>query len=211
MHAAARRIWIQMTADRRRFGLLCVVGAVGLLLWARMIIVANMPRTAIAGPQAGGAEHGEDGLSGFAADKSGTIEGKSRPLAAREALAIVLDRRAGRDPFVISRAHFPRPKLSSSLNVEAGKLPTEPAEDSYHKEARLVARVSELLGAVRLEAAMGGVMAVIDGKAYRLGERLPPMGSERIELTLAQVRQRSVVLAYQGRRFELEMSTPGNK
>ena len=52
-------------------------------------------------------------------------------------------------------------------------------------------------------------LAVIGGKTYQQGARVPAVGGEQIFFTLAQVRQRSVVLVYEGRRFELKMSGPG--
>jgi DNA topoisomerase IB len=74
----------------------------------------------------------------------------------------------------------------------------------------MLARLQQLLGSVRLEAVMAGSMAVIDGRRYRVGDRLQAMGKEGIEFTLTEVRERSVVLEYQGQRFELAMSTPGS-
>jgi hypothetical protein len=214
MQASLRRLWIQLTADRRRFGLLCVVAAVGLLLWARMIIVSNMPRTAVAGPSGTAPGSGaQTGASTATADKSGASAGtapSSVGPGTNIPVAIALERHARRDPFVISRRHFPKATQSAPLKPDPGKLPTEAAEDSSLKEARLVSRLTELVSTLKLEAALGGAMAVIDGKTYRTGEPLPAMGNERIEFTLVEIRQRSVVLEFQGRRFEIEMDKPGN-
>ena len=41
-------MWQQLTADRRRFGLFCGLLFVGLLLWARIIVIARPARTAVA-------------------------------------------------------------------------------------------------------------------------------------------------------------------
>ena len=43
-----RRLTIQMTADRRKFGVLCALTALGLLFWARIIVINNLPRTVLA-------------------------------------------------------------------------------------------------------------------------------------------------------------------
>ncbi len=215
MQAALRRFWVQVTADRRRFGVLCVVATIGLLLWARMIIVSNMPRTAVAQPRASGSDaraetaESPDGARGAAdksAARSASKDGKGGN-GPRQVLDITLHHRAERDPFVISPVYFPKLKPPAQLKQTPGKLPTEAAED----KSRLAARLVELLESVKLEAAMGGTMAVINGKTYRTGDRLPPVGNERIEFTLMEVRQRSIVLEYQGRRFEMEMDAPGNK
>jgi hypothetical protein len=216
MSAAMKRIWIQLTADRKRFGVLCATVGVGLLLWARLIIVSGVSRTAMAedgrkpGAEglaggAAGAASGGSAASGGEADKRSEKGGT----VARETVEVRLWSRSERDPFVISPEHFPRAKSEKEVKGDAGKLPTEPAEDAGQKEARLVARLREVLGTLRLEAAMGNTMAIIDGKRYVVGESLPLMGKERVEFKLQEVRQRSVVLEAEGRRFEVEMSVPG--
>ena len=48
MQLVLRRLWIQITSDRKRFGLLCAMLLIGLLLWGRIIVTSNLPRTAIA-------------------------------------------------------------------------------------------------------------------------------------------------------------------
>ncbi|MCZ6836427.1 MAG: hypothetical protein O7G85_11690 [Planctomycetota bacterium] len=43
-----RRFWTWLNADRKRFSLACLLTLFGLLLWSRLILVSNLPRTAIA-------------------------------------------------------------------------------------------------------------------------------------------------------------------
>lgn len=43
-----RRFWTWLNADRKRFSVACLLTLFGLLLWSRLILVSNMPRTAIA-------------------------------------------------------------------------------------------------------------------------------------------------------------------
>lgn len=50
MHRKMKRTWQMLTADKRRFGLFCTLLFVGLLLWARIIVIARPARTAIAAP-----------------------------------------------------------------------------------------------------------------------------------------------------------------
>ena len=45
-----KRTWQKITADKRRFTLFCTLLFVGLLLWARIIVIARPARTAIAAP-----------------------------------------------------------------------------------------------------------------------------------------------------------------
>jgi hypothetical protein len=220
MSPTLQRFWVQLTADRRRFGVLCAVMAVGLLLWARLIIVSNMPRTAVATPvvTSNGAPGAADqrrsaNPESSSADKSGGAGAGRSSRAAAAVVDVQLDHAAQRDPFVISPLHFPRRSDGMELQPNEAKLPTEPAEDLLQKEARQSARLRELLSELRLEAVLGGSRAVIGGRSYRLGERLPALGSERVEFTLVEVKERSVVLECQGssaRRFEIEMSSPGS-
>jgi hypothetical protein len=48
MFTMLRRFWAWLTASRPRFSLACALALVGLLLWSRLILVSNMPRTAVA-------------------------------------------------------------------------------------------------------------------------------------------------------------------
>lgn len=212
MSKSLRRMWIQLTADRRRFGVLCATLGVGLLLWARLIIVSNVPRTAVADPGRSSAIDAAPKSPSAAADKPVGSRGGAAGKDARrssEPIAVTLHGDFRRDPFVISPEHFPKASASPEVKQEAGKLPTEPAEDPFQTQARREARLRELLGSVKLEAAMGSSMAVIDGKRYRVGDRLPAQGKERVEFTLVEVKQRSIVLEHQGVRFEVVMSLPG--
>ena len=216
VRASVKRVWIQLTADRRRFGVLCATFGVGLLLWARLIIVSNVSRTAVADQPNVGATAGASGGKGASsskreADKRDSDGSAKTAGGALTAVEVRLSRRYERDPFVISPAYFPKAEVVATVKQEAGKLPTEAAEDASQKHARLVARLQQLLGSVRLEAVMGRTTAVIDGKRYRVGEVLPVMGTsaERFEFVLLEVRERSVVLGYRDERFELGMLDPG--
>ena len=50
-----KRFWNWINADRKRLSFACVMTLFGLLLWSRLILVSNLPRTAIADdkPEAG--------------------------------------------------------------------------------------------------------------------------------------------------------------
>ena len=48
---AIRRGWAWLTASRSRFSLVLAVTIVGLLLWSRLIMLSDMPRTAVAGDE----------------------------------------------------------------------------------------------------------------------------------------------------------------
>ncbi len=211
LRASCRRVWVQLTTDRRRFSILCTTFAIGLLLWARLIIVSNVSRTAMAGESAAGKTGAPS-----AADKPTGKDGATGAGEGKLRIDVQFSRRSERDPFVISPVHFPKPAPPVEVKHEPRKLPTEPAEDASQIQSRLLERLDKLVESVSLEGVMGGSMAVIDGRRYRLGDRLQ-LGKDKewFEFTLMEVRERSVVLEYhgerlEGERFEKEMSNPGS-
>jgi hypothetical protein len=203
-----RRFWIQVTSNRKRFGVLCAMVCVGMLLWARLIVVSRMPRTAIAE---------EDILTASEAGKQTPAPGDgerdfSRTFAPQR---IELSKTPQRDPFVISPQFLPRANPIGPTSQSAGnspKLPQNPVEESAQAQARITAQLQAAVDGLKLEAAVGGSMAVINGKTYRLGELIGargPAGSEPVQFRLAEVRTRSAILECQNRTFEIHMPLPG--
>ncbi len=45
-----RNLWDQLRSDRKKLGMICACFALAMLFWARLIVIADMPRTAIAEP-----------------------------------------------------------------------------------------------------------------------------------------------------------------
>jgi hypothetical protein len=204
MTLRVRRLWIQMTSDPRRFGALCGCMLLGLLLWARIIIVSNMPRTAVAN------EAQNPGASGNDPGSTAAVSGSAK--SPRSTITIDLATAPDHDPFVISQTYFPKPTgsaTSSSHLSDPGKSPQEPVEDAQQIEARRTAYLGAAVSKLKLDAAMQGTMAVISGKSFRLGESVKGPGNEQVGFTLVEVGQRSIVLECEGRRFELKMATPG--
>ena len=196
MMVKLRRLWIQLTADRKRFGALSVLLVLGLLLWARIIVISNMPRTAVADPD-------RPGSSATATTNRGGSDS-----AARRRLTVVLARSPDRDPFVISPEVFPKPTHVAELAGEGGKLKPPPA-DPQQAEARLVAQLRALAGRFTLEAVMRDpALAVISGETYRLGESVPAIDNAEIRFKLVAVMERSVILECEGRRIGLDMASP---
>ncbi len=195
-----RRLWIQISADRRRFGVLCAMLLLGMLLWGRIIVTSNLPRTAIADPvpkpaptPAGGTPHSAD-----PSDKP-----KSPPLQ------VQLARLPNRDPFLISGKHFPKPTTVDSLTQDRPKSRPEAAESQEQAEAKLTEQLRAMVGRFRLEAVMQGRMAVINDKRYVLESWIPAVDSDKIQFQLISVESRSVILECEGRQFELTMNFPG--
>jgi hypothetical protein len=230
-----RRLWMRLTADRKRFVLLCTALVVGMLLWGRMIVLTNVPRTAVAneeGQAIGSRQRSEHGVP---RSESST---RNSELRQPTAVHIHLDALPNRDPFVISNEHFPKPVVESPSPPDQGKSPADVVESEEAREARLMAVLGEAVSRLRLEAVMMGSqgsepMVVINGRTYRRGDVITISASptdagglggagrrgdrggagagnrERpdIRFRLVEVEQRSAVLDFDGRRFELNMAT----
>lgn len=223
MPVQLRRLWIQLTSNRKRFGLLCAALCVGMLLWARLIVVSRMPRTAIAddGPASAGEvakvdRRGDADPSRIASDgRELRVSGADQSAPPSTPLRVALHRTPARDPFVISPQFLPRANPfdpSSQSAANAPKLPPNPVEESAQAQARITAQLLAAVDRLKLDAAVAGSMAVINGKTYRLGDVVVggnPAGSEPVQFRLAEVKTRSAILECQNRRFEIHMPLPG--
>lgn len=197
MMVILQRLWIQVTADRKRFGVLCAMVCFGMLLWARVIVTSNLPRTAVADDEASSVNQNEGGdTTGPSADKH---------LA--EPIQIELSHFPARDPFAISAQHFPKPTSVMELEQHHAKSGAEAVEDA---EIRLTARLRSLVDGFTLDAVMQGrPMAVINQRTYQLNDRIESIEDSQVQFELIEVLQRSVILECEGRRFELLMEMPG--
>lgn len=197
-----RRLWIQITSDRKRFGILCAMMAVGLLLWARIIVTSNLPRTAVADDPKPPARRG--------LQPRGAVWGTSDKYQGPP-VRVKLSRLPRRDPFLISAKHFPKPTPVDMLTKDHAKLQRDTTENPEQAEARLIDQLRALIERFELEAVMQGrPMAVINGRTYRLLDWVPAIDNSEIRFQLVEVGHRSVVLEFEGRRFELEMEHPGS-
>jgi hypothetical protein len=221
MSVTLRRFWIRLTADRRRFGILCAALAIGLLLWGRLIIVSQPPRTAVADPvpeSNSSRQPSSNPNAGTGADNTKSGKGVGTR-GERSPIAVELYAKPSHDPFVISPIYFPKPTAIAQAVQVSPKLDVEPVEDSVQAQARLQAHRRAIVERMKLEAAFGESWAVIDGRKYRVGDVVPAVGErpgggagsmESGSFRLVEIRQRSVVLECEGRQFELQMATPGS-
>jgi hypothetical protein len=195
-----RRLWMQVTADKRRFRALvavCAVGVVvwakpmGLFIWARMRLITGIPRTAMA-------------------DEPIAADAPKAPEPSLQApIAVALDDSTDRDPFLVSGAIYPKPIIPDDFSEGDGKSDPRPADDPEEAEKRLTNRLREMAAEFRLEALMSGLpVAVINGSTVEVGQAIPAKDGSGVEFRLIEIRQRSVILEAQNRLFELEMSAP---
>ncbi len=200
MQLMLRRLWIQITSDRKRFGLLCAMLLLGMLLWGRIIVTSNLPRTAVADPVTDG---GPKPLTIGAPPK--TPDKDNGP-----ARRISLARTPLRDPLLINDEHFPKPTSVELLDEDDPKFGQYATENVKQAEARLTEELRVLVGRFTLEGVMKGrPMAVINGRTYRLHSWIPAIDDDDILFQLIEVGDRSVILECEGRRFKLNMNYPG--
>ncbi len=86
-----RRFGVRLTADRKRFGLLCTLLAVALLFWTRLIVIKQIPRTALA-----------EGKVELAMADEDQFEQAHTPVE------VLLPSAPVRDPFQVNDTWFPR-------------------------------------------------------------------------------------------------------
>ncbi len=201
MPHSLRRMWVQLTSDRKRFGALVAVGLVGLLLWARIIIVSKPPRTAVAGQESSAdAESAGGGSGDGAANRTGHTHSERTP-----ALPVVLAVVPSRDPFRINSDIFPRPTVPSAEESNGAKSASTTAEDALRGEEVRTSAILAVAEGLALEAVMKGAqLAVIDGRTIQVGDRIVA-GKEHLEFVLIEVSDRAVVLECEARRIELRM------
>ena len=200
MSVTLRRLWIQLTADPRRFGALCATVLLGLLLWARIIVTSNLPRTAVADENA---EVADDGRLDANPARTVSDNRLAAPINVQMAEFPI------RDPFLISDQYFPKPTLLEVLPEDQAKLLDRPAEISRDPEALVAKRLRGLVGRFTLEAVMQGrPMAVINGRTHQIGDWIPAVDNEAVRFRLVEVRHRLVILECEGHRFELGMKPP---
>ncbi len=195
MLVTLRRLWVQITSDRKRFGLLCAMLALGMLLWGRIIVTSSLPRTAVAGE--------DDPIQGADGSPGGTpgLSDKHRG----PPVSVTLARLPRRDPFTVSDKHFPKPTSVEVLPQDDPKSGPDATENTDRVE-RLMQRLRAHVNRFTLEAVMQGrPMAVINSKTYRQYSWIPAVGNDDIRFQLVEVGHRSVILECEGRRFKLNM------
>ena len=170
-----RRFGIRLTADRKRFAVLCILSAVALLFWTRLIVIKRIPRTALAEPEM---------QVEPAADQAGAGE-------AGPPITVILPDRPSRDPFAIDATFFPNTEATSSERA------------LVRSESQVGTDPRDAVAAMRLEASMPPSLAVIDGTTRRRGDTVS--GSAGLPFTLVEIRARTVVLSRGDDRYVLRM------
>ncbi|MSR40287.1 MAG: hypothetical protein EXS10_00065 [Phycisphaerales bacterium] len=169
------------------FGTVVWAKPMGLLLWARLRVLTNLPRTAIAD------------------DPQARVDDASAP----KERVIELPDFTDADPFRLRgcRLSIPHtPPLPAQVSNQPSKSCAIVADVTSSLEAAdLVARRAERF---RVHSAGNGLScAVINGQAYRLGDELDMEG---LKFQLIEIREAGVILGHGERRFEIRIGPVGS-
>lgn len=161
----------------------------GLLLWARLKILTNIPRTAIADPGDGA-----------------PVLVRNRPDLA-EPQELRVPGRPSTDPFRIDDTVFPapeRPAESSRTDPKGGTGNAEEVDPALVRERERAA----MAAAFRVQAAGEGMgIAVVDGRTVKVGQSIE--GHDGTAFRLVEVRGEGIVLDCEGTRYEVTIARPG--
>ncbi|MCH2136334.1 MAG: hypothetical protein MK101_07100 [Phycisphaerales bacterium] len=148
-----RRVGVRLSADRRRFALLCMLTAVGAVFWTRLILMDQQPAAAAADTIEVQAPQGPE------------------TTAAAVPVEVLLPERPRRNPFSVDNTFFPIAEETSTA-----------CEDSPKSEAHAADLTAEAVSALRLGATLPPSTAVIDGMTLRVGTAVPGPVEPRLTL-----------------------------
>ncbi|MEE8458628.1 MAG: hypothetical protein V3S08_02080 [Phycisphaerales bacterium] len=197
MQLVLRRLWIQITSDRKRFSLLCAMLIIGLLLWGRIIVTSNLPRMAVA----------DDPVRNVGTPGPGGGSDKH----VKRTVEVTFARTPNRDPLLISDQHFPKPTPVELLGQDNPKFGPDAAENQQQADARFTRELRRLVGTLKLEGVMQDTMAVINGNTIRLNDWVAAGKPGQALFQLTEIGHRSVTLECEHRRFRLQMDYPGTE
>lgn len=185
-----------MCRDRRRgismalllsIPLMAWAQPLGLLLWARLRLLTNIPRTAMATEE---------------------MEAKAKiepPSSLPDLASVGLDERANRDPLQFNPEYFPRLNSQPHSDATGAKYPGEKV-DQMRTEAGTSASVRSAAEKIRLQALISGKsLAIIDDRTYRAGELLARESTGGIQFLLQSVGNDSVVVQAEGYEFKVRL------
>lgn len=193
MKRKLNRFWRQITADKKKFGVLVTTLAVGLLLWGRLILLERVPKIATADdpPQA------QSQQASAAPSPSEAAQNPAPRMAALPEVRTDLSDRLSLDLFAFRHNHYRAipPEETPRIDIQPTDLPDDERVRRQVLEARLVD--------LRLQSVIQGgprPLVVINGRLFRVGDSID--GFEIVTFT-----DRSATLTRDGLTFTLEMST----
>ena len=167
MSTKAKRLWLQVTADKKKFGLMVTMLAVGLLLWGRLILLEKVPRIATADPKPAAQTTDETAVS-------------HQALADQPVVKISIPAQFGVDLFELQPDRYRPTGIpgETSEYVQSGENSVDESNRRQH--------AMETAREMTLQAVLGGAnpSVMIDGQILNVGDTLD--GFELIGLDGAQ-------------------------
>jgi hypothetical protein len=186
MNDPVNKLIRQLTADKKKLGVMLGLLAVGLLLWGRLLL-KEVPRTATATPKA---------TATAAASSSPAPASDPTPQFDEPAVTVVVDLASTltRDVFALDTAGYPEAK-----NGEESSVPAKPEIDTPDKAYR-VARATEVSRGLTLEGVIlsDEPSVIINGQLLQEGQQIEG-------LTVYRIENRKVVLEMDGVYIRLGM------
>jgi len=187
MNDQVNKLIRQLTADKKKLGLMVGLLAVGLLLWGRLLL-KEVPRTATATPKVTAAVSASSSASTEARDPT--------PEADEPAVTVVVDLASTltRDVFALDTAGYPEAKNGEESSVQA-----KPQIDTPDKAYR-VAKATEAARGLTLEGVIlsDDPSVIINGQLLQEGQQIEG-------LTVYRIENRKVVLEMDGVYIRLGM------
>lgn len=140
-----RKTWQRLTSDRRRFGLFCGLLFVGLLLWARIIVIARPARTAIA---------------------ELVIESSRTSVLTSDKvfIPVVLEKEPTKNPFSVNNNAFPFSKSLADNNVDHHLSPHSSSENVFVSSLKLDAVMGDMAMINGTVVQVGGIVGPHNSK-----------------------------------------------
>lgn len=170
MRSHIKRLWVQVTHNRKRFGIMCTLLVVSLLLWGRLIILQDVPRTGYATPE------DTPEATASAADSSETAALEELPVKEVEFAT-----EPRRNIFMPSDWNSSQSSQLESTPLLTPKSDSDPS-DVENRDARHAARIRQEGEALRLDSLLLGArpIAVINGNVITIGDAVDGFVLEKV-------------------------------
>lgn len=159
MKRSLYRFWRQVTADKKKFGILCTVAAVGLLLWGRLILLEDVPRIATADPNTPAQQTGE-------ASTAAAMPAKMLPPLPEVRVKLSDDLAMDLFAFRHNRYKLLPPSDTGDTDLQPGQT----GDDVEERKRELM----ELARGLRLQSVIQGLRPaiMINGQLLRVGDSI---------------------------------------
>ena len=189
MKKKLNRVWRQATADKKKFGILVTMMAVGLLLWGRLMLLQDVPKMATADDP--NAVQSGDPASGHLAETAAETMPALPPLPSVE---VALSEDLTLDLFSFRHNHYKPLPIEDSPETRVQS--TGDPDDDRKRE------LVEMARSLRLQSVIQGnsPAIVINGEVLRVGDEIE-------HFKIVSFNDNSVRLTREGLTFLLKMFT----